>query len=404
VAVPLFWEAKISGVLAVHSSQANAFEESDRVLLETLASQVVAAMERIRLFESMEHERRRLSAVLHGVADAILVLDAQGHLQLVNPAGQQLFTDVDTKLGHALPAGHGYDDFIGLFEQARQMGAATQGEITWPDGRTLATLITPIEDGGEVAILHDVTHFKDLDRVKNEFIATASHDLKNPITSILGYAGLLDKAGPLNEAQAGFANRIHKAADQMYELVQNLLELARMDLGVELQVEACDLREMVTGVADEFQTQAAHKQQSLRVLPFEPPDAFLADPVRLRQVLRNLVGNAIKYTPEGGGITVATDVNGAHLRLKVQDTGVGIPAEDLPFIFDKFYRVRTSDTKDIEGNGLGLAIVKSIIEQHGGQITVESRAGQGSSFTIVLPLTPLPEGAATSLHQPAPVA
>ncbi len=396
IAVPLTWDGKVSGVLAIHSMRPHAFQESDRVVLENLASQIATAFDRIKLFESVEQEERRLSAVLHSAADAILVIDAEGRLQLMNPASEKLFTDIKTKIGALLPINRGYDTLINMLERARLSGSPEQGEIAWPDKRTFATLITPIEEGGQVAVLHDVTHFKDVERVKNEFIATASHDLKGPITAIVGYNHLIGKVGPLTPQQAEYLGRVDKATKQMYELVQNLLEMARIDLGVGLKLEPCNLRDLLASVADEFKAQAFHKQQTLSLLPFAGQAQVAGDAPRLRQVLRNLIGNAVKYTPNGGQITVTVKVEEAYLRTTVADTGVGIPAADLPFIFDKFYRAKTDDINDIEGNGLGLAIVKSIVEQHGGSVNVESVVGQGSCFNFTLPLAHLPWQAVTT--------
>ncbi|HLB48710.1 MAG TPA: ATP-binding protein, partial [Anaerolineales bacterium] len=390
IAVPLFWASKASGVLAAHSNRPQAFQESDRVVLENLSSQIAAAMERIQLFESVEQEQQRLTAVLRGAADAILVIDAKGALRLLNPAARLLFTDVETKIGQPLPTDRGYDDLIRLLEKARGSGTGEQGEIGWPDKRTFAAMITPIEDGGQVAILHDVTHFKDVERVKNEFIATASHDLKGPITAIVGYSQLLEKAGSLNPHQTEYVSRMQKATHQMLELVQSMLDLARIDMGFQLNVEPLGVHDLLFGVVDEYKDQAATKEQSLKVNPIDGHPQVSGDSLRLKQALRNLVGNAIKYTPNGGSVAVSAERNSHTVCIKVQDTGFGIPAADLPFIFDKFYRVHTDETRDIEGNGLGLAIVKAIVEQHGGQVSVESTEGRGSCFSLTLPLKPSP--------------
>jgi two-component system phosphate regulon sensor histidine kinase PhoR len=386
VAVPLFWEAAVGGVLAAHSLHPNAFQESDRVLLETLAAQVASAMERIRLFEAVEQEQRRLAAVVNAAAGALLVLDADGRLRLANPAGRQLFAGAELLPGQPLPVGLGYDDLIDLLAQAARSGGRAQAEVEWPDKRTFAALVAPVEEGGQVAVLHDVSHFKDLERVKNEFIATASHDLKSPITAVLGYGELLAKTGSLNSRQAEFADRMRRAAMQMQDLVTNLLELARIDLGVELKREPCDVLDLLTGATDELRVQAEMKGQALAFLP--PPGRLRieGDVPRLRQAIHNLIGNAVKYTPPGGQITVAAEAAGPFARLTVCDNGPGIPPADLPHIFDKFYRAQTEATKDVEGSGLGLAIVKAIVEQHGGQVAVESVPGEGSCFSLTLPL------------------
>jgi signal transduction histidine kinase len=225
-----------------------------------------------------------------------------------------------------------------------------------------------------------------VERVKNEFIATASHDLKGPITAIVGYSQLLDKAGPLTLQQAEYVNRMQKATQQMLELVQGMLDLARIDMGVALNLEPLSLHDLLTGVVDEFHSHAITKSQTLTLVPLAGRPQVKGDSLRLRQALRNLVSNAVKYTADGGLITVSGEANRHQVRIRVDDTGYGIPAADLPFIFDKFYRAHTDETRDIEGNGLGLAIVKAIVEQHGGQVSVESLVGKGTHFNISLPL------------------
>jgi two-component system NtrC family sensor kinase len=319
-------------------------------------------------------------------ADAILVIDAKGVLRLLNPAARKLFTDIDAKLGQTLPANHGYDDLINLLNKARSSNVTEEGEVAWPDNRTFVALITPVEDGGQVVMMHDITHFKDVERVKNEFIATASHDLKAPITAIVGYSQLLDKAGPLSPQQIDYVGRMQRATQQMLELVQSMLDLARIDMGISLNLESLDVHSLVASVADEYSGQATAKSQALSVVAPVGHPQIKGDSLRLRQALRNLIGNAIKYTPDGGQITVTTETNSHNVHIRVQDSGYGIPNVDLPFIFDKFYRVHTDETRDVEGNGLGLAIVKAIAEQHGGQIQVESTVGKGSCFSLSLPL------------------
>jgi signal transduction histidine kinase/DNA-binding response OmpR family regulator len=390
IAVPVFRGKEMTGVVSIHSKRASAFQESDRVVLETLAMQIETAAERIRLFESVEQEKQRMDAVLNAAADAILLVDPEGKLQLVNLAGERLFTDVDTRVGQPLPEGWGYGRLIELIDEAQGSEGATEAEVDWPDQRTFSALTTPIEAGGLVVVLHDVTHFKDLERVKNEFIATASHDLKNPIHAVLGYSDLLEKAGPLNDMQKDFVERLKSASTQMYELVLNLLELARTDLDTSLNTQPYDLQDLLSSITHEFQTQANTKGHTLIYESSENRPQVKVDLPRIRQVLQNLVGNAIKYTPEQGTISVTTEEQNGMVWIHVKDTGLGIPEDDLPHIFEKFYRVETDDRLDIQGNGLGLAIVKAIVEQHGGQIKVESTFGKGSRFSFSLPLSKEP--------------
>lgn len=386
IAVPLFWDGKARGVLSMHSQQAGAFQESDRVVLETLAAQITSAFERIQLFESIEQEQHRLSAVLRSAADAILVLDEKGCLRLVNPAADRLFVDVAIQVGLPLPTGHGYDELIEKLDAARKGDDSEPGEIYWPSKRIFSIYVTPIEDGGQVAILHDITNFKTLDQIKNEFLATATHDLKNPIFAVLGYSDLLVKAGPLTPMQLDFVGRIRNSSLQMQDLVLNLLEVARMDMGTELALEKIDINEVLQNVVDEFQPQAELRQHKLIVKLVDEPMQILGDRMRLMQVARNLLGNALKYTPDGGKVTVRSERHDDMVHAYFDDTGIGISAEDMEHLFEKFYRVQSDDTQDIEGNGLGLAIVKAIVEQHHGQVNVESTLKKGSSFSFCLPL------------------
>ena len=306
---------------------------------------------------------------------------------MLNPAAEKLFTDYEAKLGLPLARGCGYDALIELLDETYTSGESKTEEITWPDQRVFIALFTPVEKGGCVVLLHDISHFKTLERVKNEFISTASHDLKNPIMTISGFSQLIPKVGPLDEKQLEFVEHIQSAAEHMQELVQNLLDLAKIDMGVELRQETIDVNALITEITEEFQPQAEAKEQTLRLKKAKDQPKIQGDALQLRQALRNLVGNAIKYTPTAGSVDLSVKTEEAITTIYVKDTGYGIPEDDLPFIFDRFYRVRDEATRDIEGNGLGLAIVKSIIEKHGGQISVESEPGKGSCFYFTLPLT-----------------
>lgn len=385
LSVPFLGRHKVLGVITISHDQAHYFNEDQLNLVQAIASQAAIAIENAQLYGIIQQEQKRLEAVLHAVGDAIMLMDEYGRLQLVNPAGSRLFTDVNTRLGSPLPRGKGYDSLVDMISQTKEDSGFSDGEVAWPDGRTFSVMVTPVENGGHVSVLHDVSHFKELERVKDEFIATASHDLKNPITSVMGFSELMSRVGPLNEQQTEFLDRIRQAAGQMNDLVLGLLELARLDAGIPINREPLSLVDLLTGVSQEFQLKASNKAQTLELLPLQQ-GLVLGDPLRLRQVLRNLVGNAIKYTPDQGQITVGAEQMNHHMQIFVQDTGLGIPAQDLPHIFDRFYRVHADDRADIEGNGLGLAIVKAIVEQHGGKITVESEHGKGTCFRFTIPL------------------
>jgi signal transduction histidine kinase len=381
----MFGRHHLLGLLLLTNEQVNYFKLEHLLLLQAICSQASIAIENAQLYDKMAQEQQRLAAVLQGAADAILMFDGENRLSMVNPAGQRLFTDYQMTLGQPLMEGKGYDDLVTMLMDTRRTSDSFSGEIGWPDKRVFSASLTPLQENGCVVVLHDVSHFKELEKVKDEFIATASHDLRNPITSISGFSQLIRQAGPLNDMQLDFAERIQHAALNMTELVENMMNLARMDLHAESKHEELEINSLVWEITDEFQPQASGKKQLLTLGKTAPGTKVQGDPLQLRQAFRNLVGNAIKYTPEGGVIVVSLETTEDSINIHIKDTGYGIPAADLPHIFDRFYRVRNNGHDQVEGNGLGLAIVKSIAEGHGGNVRVESDPGQGTRFTVSLP-------------------
>lgn len=383
--VPVLGRHSLLGLILLTHEQESYFNNDHLLLLQAIASQAAIAIENAQLYSVVIQEQKKVAAILRHAAEAMLLFDSQGNLTLLNPAGEQLFTEHSVKINQPLPADSGYETFIKLLEEAHLSHMSNSGEVVWPDKRTFTAFIAPIEDGGTVAILHDVSRFKDLDRIKNEFIATASHDLKNPLTSIGGYAQLLGHAGTLNDNQKDFVERIQHSVKNMSELVQNMMSLAQSDLEAIQKYEPVELKAVLQEMENEFGIQAKTKLQSLVVALPEGPVQLSGDPLQLRQVFRNLISNAIKYTPQGGKINVNTQIKPGQIIIEVEDNGYGIPAADLPFVFNRFYRVRSGKASEMEGNGLGLAIVKSIISEHNGSINVESEIGKGSCFSITLP-------------------
>ncbi|HEU0292883.1 MAG TPA: response regulator [Anaerolineales bacterium] len=396
IVAPMAGRFDLLGLFLLIHEQSGYFNLEHQMLLQAIASQASIAVENSRLYAESKKEEQKLAAILHNAADAILTFDADGCLSLLNPAAERLFTGCQTKLGLPLARNCGYDALIESLEEVLASGKPNIQEVSWPDQRVFSAMFTPIDEGGCVILLHDVSQFKALERVKNEFIATASHDLKNPITAIAGFSQLLPVAGPLTAQQQEFVQRISFAAENMKELVENMLDLAKLDAGIELKCEVVDMNDLVAEIAHEFEPQAKAKGQTLNFKASASTPEVHGDPFQLKQALRNLVGNAIKYTPTDGAVSLAVDAEQDAISVHIKDNGYGIPADDLPHIFDRFYRVREGATNDIKGNGLGLAIVKSVIEAHGGQVTVESELSEGSTFSIWLPSQQSPESLATS--------
>jgi two-component system phosphate regulon sensor histidine kinase PhoR len=211
---------------------------------------------------------------------------------------------------------------------------------------------------------------------------TVPHNLRNPLTSIKGYSELLLQSKGLDDMQLDFVQRIKHASQNMAELVENMLDLAKMDLKEESKFAALDVASMLAQIVHEFKPQ----EQSLSLQMADARFEVRGDTLKLSQAFRNLVGNAIKYTPAHGSISLSAGIEGHTAHICIKDTGYGIPTADLPNLFKRFYRVRNNGHDEIEGNGLGLAIVNATVEKHGGQVEVESEKGKGTCFTVVLPL------------------
>jgi signal transduction histidine kinase len=231
--------------------------------------------------------------------------------------------------------------------------------------------------------MEDISYLKELDRMKSDFVSTVSHDLRTPLTSIHGYAELLlETTDDLNRS---FAEQIKSIAWQMSQLVQNLLDLGKIEAGVEAIRQPCSMGKLVEETVDAVILQARQSSIDLKTKVPGTPCTVEGDPRRLRQVLDNLLSNALKYTPAGGQVSIRLGEQDGRVWVEVQDSGIGIPKESIPHLYEKFYRVPRPETDEIPGTGLGLTIVKAIVEQHQGTLTVESELGQGSRFCFSLP-------------------
>ena len=223
--------------------------------------------------------------------------------------------------------------------------------------------------------------------MKSEFVATVSHDLRSPLTLMRGYATMLEMVGELNEQQQGYVRKIISGVENMSRLVNNQLDLGRIEFGVGLQVEHVTVLDIIERVTSALQLQASQKNIALKVeLPKDMPHAVEADQALLHQAVYNLVENAIKYTPDEGRVTIRTLSQPGYLIFAVEDSGLGISTEDLPHLFEKFYRGKQRETRSQPGSGLGLAIVHSVATNHGGRVWVDSVVGKGSTFYLQIPL------------------
>lgn len=389
LALPLQHENMFYGAIWLAYDKPHQFTEDEIRFLTTIAGQAALASANSQLFANAEIGRQRLAAIINSTPDPVLVTDSQGRLLLTNPAAWQVL---------GLPGesvnGKSIDSIIqqpALLQLMQVVSEEKQSaEVELVDGKVyLATASSVIVEGqpvGRICILRDVTRFKELDTLKSEFVATVSHDLRLPLTSMRGYATMLEMVGELNEQQTGYVRKILNSVDGMTQLVTRLLDLGRIDAGIDLQPEMVPVQDVVERVIGALQLQASQKQVVITsdISPHAIP-LVEADYALLQQALHNLVENAVIYTEPRGKVTVKVEPDKDQMVFSVIDTGIGIAPVDIPRIFEKFYRGGQKEAKKRQGTGLGLAIVKSIAERHKGRVWVESQLGKGSTFYMAIP-------------------
>lgn len=385
--LPLRYKDQVLGALYFGAQPPVAYDLDDMQIGSLLAAGLSICLESARLYQSAAAERRLLAGVLSSGRDAAVVIGPTGVVLLANPAlGKMLQTDAAAMVGQ--PYAH-VITHAGLQQLLAGGNGEAMVEITLPGGRLVRASRIEVsapsgEKVGRAAILRDMTPRSELERMKSEFVQTVSHDLKNPISSVVLATELLLRSGDLNELQQEMAQRVLDTAYYMDSLVSDLLDLGQIEARLGLKRAPLDLAVLARAVLADLYPQAAEKQIELTL---EAADQVMVtgDRQRLRQVLMNLIGNAIKYTPVSGAVTVSIALEAGDVTVRVQDNGIGIPADSLPFVFDKFYRVKNAATAGINGTGLGLAIARSVIEAHQGRIWVDSEEGAGSAFAFSVP-------------------
>ncbi len=389
--VPMFTSDRgVIGVLGVlNREKERKFTEREMFMISALADYATIAIENARLFEAVEVERTKLATILQEVEGPVIVVDEADRILLCNSAARTLLALSDAEedlVGLPIDQAVLHPDILGMFQEIQQTNRVIYNEIPLPNRRTFNAQLTPIEGIGRALMMQDVTHLKELTRIKSEFVTAVSHDIRTPLTTIQGYIELLPRAGSLNAQQQEFILMARQSMDTITELIDTLLDVDRLEAGYELEMAACNMVDIIQNAIREIHPLAEDKGQELC---WEPPASAVlvyANPHRLRQVIDNLLSNAIKYTPRGGWISVSVEQEEGHIVTQVADNGIGIPPAEQPYIFDKFYRVESKETLSIVGTGLGLSIVKTIIDKHGGRIWVESRPGVGSVFSFLLPV------------------
>lgn len=376
---------------------------SSRDEFGVLAVEYNRMAERIRQLRSSDMGKllvaqQTTEAAIDSLFDPVIVTDAEGCVTKLNPAAEEIFGSEKENAGKHVGEVARDERIAGAVAEALESQRPVAGEgmsSVLPlavDGseRAFRLRTTPMRDPenhllGAVTLLEDITHLREIDRLKSEFIATASHELRTPLTSVqMGVHLLLEgAAGELNDKQAEVLGACREDCERLDKLMRDLLDLSRIEAGdSQPELQAVRTRELIIAETEELRPQVETKGLSFRVdVPVDLP-VVMADRSEIERVVANLVVNAIRYTRQGE-IRISAEPRGHHVAISVSDTGAGIPPEYLPHIFDKFVQVPGAATG---GAGLGLAISRLIVEAHGGQISVQSELGHGSTFTFTLPV------------------
>jgi two-component system, OmpR family, phosphate regulon sensor histidine kinase PhoR len=339
-----------------------------------------------RRLGQLEGERAEMTALIDSMQEGVLAVGPDGAVRRANPAAQRMF-DLGLAVEGARPeAVARRKPFLDLVRRAVAGKAVPATELVY-DGRHLLATAQPLPQGGAVLVLLDTTELRRLEGVRRDFVANASHELKTPLTAIRGYSEtLLGGDVPPDTAQ-DFVGTIHANATRLQAILDDLLDLSRIESGGwPLEPEALIVADAANDAWQPFAAPAAESGVAFEVRIVEGGERVMADRNALRQILTNLLSNAVRYTPAGGRITVAArpGPNGG-VTVEVQDTGSGIPAEHLGRIFERFYRVDPARSRADGGTGLGLAIVRHLVERHGGRVEAESQLGRGTTIRLVLP-------------------
>jgi two-component system, OmpR family, phosphate regulon sensor histidine kinase PhoR len=344
-----------------------------------------------RLVTEQERSRARLEATLANLNDGVVITDEAGTVVRLNAAASRMLgTTSEEAVGQPFVVASRDHDLAGLLNAALAADTSRTATVAFGrDGRVLETSAQPFSGGGErlgLMVLRDVTDLRRLERVRREFVANVSHELRTPLASIRAVVETLEAGAVDDPAVAGeFFRRIIAEVDHLVGLVDELLDLARLESGrAVLTAEVCDPVELLMRAVERLRTQVERAGLVIRVEVVPGLPHVWVDRGRIEQVLINLVHNAVKFTPEGGEIVVGAGLTDGMLRVSVRDTGVGIAAEDLSRVFERFYK--TDAARRSAGSGLGLAIAKHIVQGHGGTIWAESTPGHGATFSFTIPL------------------
>lgn len=382
LSVPLTFRGRVIGALQLLNKQDGDFDDRDVEKAISIGAAVAIATTNALLYQELESRRHYLEATMEYSENPILITDAHNTLLMLNRQAQERLYVREADIGQAL------SDIAALTELGQILAPPVQDvyqrEVTFTDGSMWQLRIVQIPGNGRILTFQDTFKFKELKRIKDQFVANFSHDMRAPLNIVIGFANSLSLAGPLTAQQELFVNSILKATGTMMDLVNGLLELAKID-ALQQTFQPCDLNHIITDAIHSFQDQALSHNIRLIFHTDHEAEIVVGDPNQLRSAITNLLDNAIKYSLPGSEIQVALQGHPDHILLQVKDQGTGISDADMPYIFERFYRGQNT-SNGIQGIGLGLALVQSIVRAHGGQVWVQSRPNEGSTFYLSLPV------------------
>ncbi|HSB06971.1 MAG TPA: ATP-binding protein [Thermodesulfobacteriota bacterium] len=370
--------------------------------LEDLSKTIAEISTQLRKkMDEVAREKDYHQAILGGMAEGLLLVDGRGRILLVNEALQRLLAISSKVTDKTTLEIIRNVELVEAIQGALHEATDKAFEISLPStrGRTFEVNVVGIPSSsdemdqrepkrkGVIAVFHDITRLKDLERIRQDFVANVSHELRTPLTTIKGYVETLLEGAWKEEISFQFLQVIKRHSDRLAKIVEDLLTLSKIESpGFQLKIEEIALRELIADAIDFVKEGAEKKRISIITRDASSSLAVQGDRTYLEQVLINLLENGIKYTPEGGKIEIVTSQkNEQDIQCSIQDTGIGIPEEDLSRIFERFYRVEKGRSQEQGGTGLGLSIVKHIVQAHGGKAWAESQLGKGSTFYFTLP-------------------
>ncbi len=365
ICVPLQVQDHVVGVLTLFNKANGEFTKDDLTRLETFANPMATAVENARLFKESERQRAAIQATAQTLSQPLIIVDDSGIVLVANEAANRL---LETHMAQL---------FNGI---SRSVGRTAEIKI---GEQTFLSTAEHLPEVGTIIVMQDITYVKKLEADRSDFLHMLSHDLKNPLTAITGWKALLERTAQLDKRSERYLNQIGVAVDRMLDMIAQLLDTVAEQADIQLVRKRCNFNDIINRVMKDMSGAALYKAIKLAATTEGEPYAILADENRLYHMVLNLVDNAVKYSPRNTKVAVSVDYTDEALLIRVRDEGPGIPEEDLPHVFDKYFRGMTAQMQP--GSGLGLASVLGIAEAHNGTVQVENCLEGGTQFTILLP-------------------